>query len=283
MLCTAFGAHAAPAGSAAAAPERVPAEAVAAIMKQQAAYSISATTNSARFQAAVYLGLAQQTLAKDPTGGQVFVHADDWFASFLAASGLDADSAPAFMKLAAEHQQHVLIDCRPGAATNEVKDGPAPDLAINVLLFWHPLTDAGKKAASSFSYRDTLADPEVEVTNYREISLRLLLYGEVIVFDEIIGVRGRPNAGPLGLIFKALGKGLLVHSRQLSFADGRLLMRVKARKWGIVRDVLATVQPDGTMTDGAAADLKVHAPLLKQPFKVIYTPYNWGPLPGAPE
>ena len=54
--------------------------------------------------------------------------------------------------------------------------------------------------------------PKLKVTNRQEITYRLLVFGEMVVYDEIDGTSGRPLSGVLGALFKVIGDGRLYHS-----------------------------------------------------------------------
>ena len=49
--------------------------------------------------------------------------------------------------------------------------------------------------------------PKLKVTNRQEITYRLLVFGEMVVYDEIDGTFGRPLSGVLGALFKVIGDG----------------------------------------------------------------------------
>ena len=62
------------------------------VMNQQKDYDPTATTNGARFQAEVLLGLARQARARDPEGAPLSVNHEDWFQGFLEVIGRTLES-----------------------------------------------------------------------------------------------------------------------------------------------------------------------------------------------
>ena len=113
---------------------------------------------------------------------------------------------------------------RPSRVIREVVQGPAPLLALGVVISWPAVAGA----PSEYSYEDTLSTPHLKVTQKRVITYQLLDFGDVVVFDRMEGLHGRPTTGALGVLFSALGEGRVVDTgwRSLltaprSRADGR--------------------------------------------------------------
>lgn len=123
-------------------------------MRQCAGYDPTATTNGARFQAEVLLRLARQTSERDPEGSPLFVGHEDWFRAFLCATGRTESTAPLYSRLAYRYGQDMEIDCRSGRVVRKVEEGPVPELAANVVIWWPE--NPGKP--DRYSYQDwTLA------------------------------------------------------------------------------------------------------------------------------
>ena len=70
----------------------------------------------------------------------------------------------------------------------------------------------------------------MRVTNERVISYRLMDFGEMTVFDDIKGLRGRPTSGVLGFLFQLIGEGRVVENRMAISDDGIQVARARARK-----------------------------------------------------
>ena len=112
-----------------------------------------------------------------------------WFQALLARTGLPADQAPLFARLAREHGQDIEVEYRPGRVIARVESGPEPRFAANVTIGW-PRAPGGP---SRYSYDDLLATPHFRVTNERVLSYRLLDFGDVVVYADIQGLTGRPT------------------------------------------------------------------------------------------
>ena len=121
--------------------------------------------------------------------------------------------------------------------------GPVPLLAANVTIGW---AMSGSKR-DRYSYEDTLAVPDLQVTNERLITYRLLDYGDVVAYDEIEGLLGRPTEGFLGVLFNLIGEGNVHWSRMIIAADGLQVSRARAGKGPFNVESSVTVFPDGRM------------------------------------
>jgi len=97
-----------------------------------------------------------------------------------------------------------------------IEKGKMPRIAINVMVGWPKSAELPKK----YSFVDTLSTPKLKVTNHREITYRLLDFGDMIVYDDIHGLTGRPTSGILGMLFKIIGEGRVVQSRISITPDG---------------------------------------------------------------
>ena len=62
------------------------------------------------------------------------------------------------------------------------------------------------------------------------IAYRLLDFGDMIAYDRVQGLTGRPTSGILGLLFRNIGEGRVVASRMAISHDGLQVSRAKAKK-----------------------------------------------------
>jgi hypothetical protein len=246
-------------------------------MRESRGYELTATSNGARFQSEVLRRLVRRALASDPTQSPLFVDHRDWFQAYLERTGLTAAAAPAFVRLSDEFGQDMLVDYRRESVVGgETK--PQPELAMNVCIWWPETTDRPGK----YSYEDLLSSPRLKVTNERVISYRLMEFGDMTVFDDINGVRGRPTSGVLGFLFQLIGEGRVVETRMAISADGVQVARARARKalFEVVSTV--TVYPDGHAEKDvppARPDLAGLETRLKQPLKLPHPSVTCGGPP----
>jgi len=112
-------------------------------------------------------------------------------------------AAPAFIRLGHEYEQDIYLEYGNDRVIRRVLQCEAPTLALSVSIGWREERGAPK----SYSYEDTLSTPKLKVTNKRLIRYRLLEFGDMVVFDEITGLYGRPTSGVLGLLFQLIGEG----------------------------------------------------------------------------
>jgi hypothetical protein len=150
----------------------------------------------------------------------------------------------------------------------------APLRALNVCIWW-PQREGGP---GSYSYEDTLSTPQLKVTNERVITYRLLDYRDMVVFNEVTGLRGRPTTGILGMLFRLIGEGNVVESRIAVAADGLQITRARARKVFEVATTV-TVHPDGRTEKDVPAgrpDLVAIDGRLKQPLRLRHPPMECG-------
>ncbi|MBP2648149.1 MAG: hypothetical protein H6Q77_1773 [Gemmatimonadetes bacterium] len=247
-----------------------------ALLAPGGAYSILATTNSMRFQSAVFQRLIERALENRPGGGMLFIPYDAHWWEFLNAAGLgegEADKAPIGRRLAYEYHQDIeLLYGPPNSVVKQVREGPAPLIAANVRLAWPDRPDNVRK----FSFEDTLSVPKLKATNHQLMTFRFLVFTDMIVLDDIEGISGRPLNGVLGTIFKVIGEGNARYARFSISTDGRQVMRTKATKV-ISKTVTATINPDGTGQNGVPdgrADMVAIEARLEQPLELEYFPYR---------
>lgn len=243
-------------------------------MRTQTGYDPTATTNVARFQAGVILDLARQARLRDPDGPPLLIGHDAWFHAFLEAFGLTYETAPHYSRLAFQHQQDQLVEYRTERVIKKVDDGPMPVITVNVKVFW----PENENAPSHYSFEDTLATPRLKVTNARVITYRLLDFGDMIVYDEIRGLSGRPASGVLGLLFRVIGEGRVLCSLIKISDDGLQITRAQVRKGPFQVTATVTVQSDGRTEKGVPAnrfDLTAIEDQLKKPLRIKYVPMKW--------
>ena len=250
---------------------------ILAAMRGRQGYDLTATTNGARFQAEVVLALLRTTPPHE--GPFLFVDHRDWFSSYLERTGLVADKAPVFMRLAHEHGQDMEVDARPGQVIEKVTQGPSPLLAANVRIGW-PSMRGGR---DRYSYDDTLAIPDLRVTNERILVYRLADYGDMIAYDDVEGLRGRPTEGFLGFLFEMIGEGSIQWSRMAIAPDGLQVSRARATKGPFRVESTITVFPDGRVEKDLPAGRADLVPLEKrllEPRTIRYRPLDRRRAPG---
>jgi hypothetical protein len=212
-------------------------------------YNAATTTNSARFFADVVLDLAADAQAADPHGPPLLLRHADWFDAFLDAAGIEASRVPLHVKLAYEYQQDVMIDYDIDRVIKSV-DGERPRLAVSVQIGWPESLDLPSK----YSYEDTLASPKLQITNHRMIRHRLLHFGDVVSYDDVNGMTGRPTTGFLATVFKVIGEGHIDWSRIYIAEDGMQVTRGSAHKGPFSVTETINVRPDGKGDKGLPAD-----------------------------
>lgn len=246
---------------------------ILAAMRTCQGYELTATTNGARFQAEVLLALLRANRARDPGGALLFVGHADWFAAYLVRTGLTADSAPLFMRLGEQHRQDLEVDDRTGRVVERVIDGRTPLLAANVRIGW----PATRGAKDRYSYDDTLAIPDLRVTNERIITYRLLDFGDLVAYDEVEGLRGRPTEGFLGVLFDVIGEGHIEWGRMAIAPDGLQVSRARASKGFFHLESSITVFRDGRVEKDLPPSRPDLLPLderVRRPLKIRYWPLD---------
>lgn len=252
----------------AAEPRAVGSDEILRSMARSEGYNLEATTNGARFQAEVILRLVREAQARDPERRPLFLGHGEWFSAYLQRTGLTAGEVPAFVRLAFEHGQDLEIDYREERVFESTPGAP-PGLGANVIIWW-PRRPGGP---TKYSYEDLLSTPRLKVTNERVIAYRLVDFGDMVVYDEIEGLRGRPTSGALGFLFRLIGEGHVVQSRMAISADGLQISRARARKafFGVTSTV--TVYPDGRTEKDVPSgrpDLAALETRLRQPLDLRY-------------
>jgi len=243
-----------------------------AAMRQHGNYDIVATTNWGRFQTEVFLRLMHWSRARDPESGTIAIQADDWYRGYLEAAGLTEATAPEGARLAHEVGQMIQLDFRRGGVIRAVRRGRAPLLAANVRI----AGPSGPGARDKYSYRDTLSVPRLKVTSHRVVTYRLLDFGDMVLYDEIKGLSGRPTSGLLGALLGLFGEGAVVQLRMATAPDDVALVRAVSKRL-FSRTVTVTVERDGRGESGIPAgrpDLADVEGRLRQPLDFDYQPYT---------
>ncbi|MHC4067739.1 MAG: hypothetical protein ACYSUI_24995 [Planctomycetota bacterium] len=237
-------------------------------------YDLLATTNTTRFQSAYFQVLIRRAQRRRPTG-TLFIRHDYLWWEFLHVAGLaetEYKKAPLSRRWAeAVHQSIRIVFAPPDSIIRTVKQGRMPEvMAANVTLSWPDQPSERNK----FSFIDTLSVPKLKVTNHQEIRFRFLVFDDMIMYDQIEGLSGRPLTGLLGVLFKVLGEGSVKYSRSSISTDGLEVVRARAKKI-ISKTATATINPDGQAEKGIPSgrdDLAEIEAQLKQPFKFEYYP-----------
>ena len=249
-------------------------EVLGAMRRHYGEYELTSTTNGA-WMAEVLLDLARQARERDPAGMPLFIGHEDWYLSFLAVTGRTEDTVPEYALLNHRYEQNMELDYREDRAIREVKEGPVPELAVNLRVSW----EDGPGRPDRYSYIDSLSTPTVKVTNRQVITYRLLDYGDWVVYDEIEGITARPQSGVLALLFRLIGEGRIAHSRIAVAWDGIQVSRTRAEKAFMKVTTTVTIHPDGSIEKGVPegrTDLQELERLLKQPLDVNYVRFPGG-------
>ena len=240
-------------------------------MQASQGYEPAATTNGARFQSEVLRHLARQALAQGPPHDPLLIGHAEWFWAVLERTGLTPAEVPAFIRLGHEYEQDIYLEYGNERVIRRVLHGEAPALALSVSIGW----SERRGASTSYSYEDTLSTPKLKVTNKRLIRYRLLDFGDMVVFDEITGLYGRPTSGVLGLLFQLIGEGHVVENRMAISQDGLQIARTRAEKAFFNVQATLTVYPDGRTEKDLPAGRADLAPLearLKKVLRLEYLP-----------
>lgn len=243
-----------------------------AAMRRVTGYDIAATTNAPRLGADVFLQLAGAAIAERATYDLLRIRQEDWFPAFLEVTGLTAGEAPPGARLAYEYRQDMLIDFHRDRVVESVEQGPEPETALAVRIEW-PLS---RRGPDTYSYEDTLSVPKMRVTSRRVVEYRLLAYDDMIVYDRMEGLSGRPISGLLGVLFSVLGDAQVTESRIAVSDDGFQVLRARAKKGFISSTSVATFDPAGAGEKGVPSDrpdLRRLEDVLDVPLEVRYGPF----------
>jgi hypothetical protein len=253
-------------------PTVVPTERLLAAMREVNGYALTATANGPRLQADVVLALVREGATRDPERRPLFIGHREWYEAFLARTDLPPSKAPLYVRLPYEIGQDLVIDYRREVVVDTVLQGPSPRVAANVRISW-------KAGPGEYSYDDTLARPNLRVTQKRLITYRLVEYEDRLWYAEVSGLHGRPTSGPLGLLFRLIGEARVEESRSAFLPDGMQVVRGRASKWGIDKRETVTVWPDGHADKGVPPgrpDLLAAEARLLQPLAIRFRPLPRG-------
>jgi hypothetical protein len=262
-------------------PRDVSVEELVAALEPCRGYDLTATANSARLHGEAYLRLIRNARAQHPDGAPLRIGHAQWHAACLRRMGLPAEKAPIYVRLAFENRQDTLIDYRvrsvpdPSAAA-----GRQPLLAADVRSSW----EEGPGRPKSYSYVDTGASPQLRVTSQRVLAYRLLDFGDMVVFANVRGLRGRPVTGFLGALFDLIGEVPVVESRMAFAGDGTQVARGRGKKGLIDMTQTVTVLPDGRVQKGVPSgrpDLVELEERLKRPLNLRLAPAPALPSPST--
>jgi len=249
-------------------PYRVTYDEMLQAMATHGAYNLTATTTSMRFGTEALLELVHRRQREAPGGTRLFIDQTDWFTAHRETAGVSYDQMSEAARSGFEHHQDVTVDYGPGIV-QQVLEGPAPTLALDVTIAW---PDSGD-APSSFTYKDTLSVPRVEVHDSRLIRFKLVEYPDMLLYDEIDGISVKP-LGFLSAIFALVGNPDLKQSRVAIAADQWQVMRGRVKVFpGISKTATAVIEPDGLGHEHIPAgrsDLEGLEQKLEQPLKLKY-------------
>ena len=221
-------------------PYRVTREEILAAMARHGDYNLTATTTSMRFGAEALLELVRRRRAEDPASTRLFVDQLDWFSAHRETAGVTYDEMSASARAAFEHRQDALVEYGPHVL-QEVLAGPTPVEALDVTISWPDTGDA----PSSFTYRDTLSVPRIEVHDSRVVRFRLVQYPDMLLFDEIDGISVKP-LGFLSAVFALVGKPDLKQTRLAVSTDQWQVIRGRVKVLpGVSKTGTAAIEPNG--------------------------------------
>jgi hypothetical protein len=233
-------------------------------------YALTATSNSVRFQAGVFRALVHRARLEEPAKSRLLIDPHDHARAYMAATGLRAEELPLFVRLSWQHRQYQLVDY--GADRVIARAANArPVLAVSVVAWWPD--SAGRP--QQYSYVDTLARPWLRVAQHRVVSYRVLYFDDMVVYDDVQGISGRPLTGVLGLLFDVIGEGAAVQSRSAISKDGVQVTSSMVRKGFITLTPVATVHPNGVIEKDVPRDrddLEAIVTRLRRPLGIEYVP-----------
>jgi hypothetical protein len=268
LLATLLAAVSASAERASGPPVHVSTEEILQGMREVRGYSLTATANGARLEADVIFSTIREAAARDPERRPLFFGHQEWYDAFLARTGLAPGEAPLYVRLSHQIGQDMIVDYRRENVIDGVLEGPQPQFAANVWIFW-------KGGPDQYSYDDTQSRPNLRVTQKRLIRYRLVKYDGVVWYAEVSGLHGRPTTGPLGVLFALVGEARVEESRSTVLPDGLQIVRGRGSKWGMHRTATVTIWPDGHADKGVPAgrpDVVEAAARLEEPLAIRFRP-----------
>jgi hypothetical protein len=250
---------------------RVDRDLLAAAMKREQAkgYNLLVSTTAGRFTCAVIFDLVDRARRDRPDGPALQLHYDDWFEAYRECLSLDSSSVPEFVALQREYHQSQYVAYAPGDTRFETQEGPPPRQVVRVWAGWPD--SAG--VAGEYTFVDTAAQPDLFVTNERQITYWLVDYGDFIFQDRVQGISGRPLEGALGAAFSVVGSGYAEWMRFAATPDGLLISYACARKGPFTVHPTTTTFANGHLLQGLPPgrdDLLPIETRLKQTLRLSY-------------
>ena len=231
------------------APVRTSQADIAAAMRAEHAlgYDLLVTVNAARLQAGVILRLARAAHAHDSLGPPFVIGFDTWQAAFVEVTGVAPDRIPIFIRMASRYGEDLLVEHRRSRVIDSVVEGPAPRFAVRVRGGW---ADGGP---ASYAFEDSTSSPTMRVIHDRDTRYTIVDYGDMVMYHQFSGIRGRATSGVLGALMAALGDASVTHARFTVADDGTQIVRGTVRKIvSLSRTVV--VWPDGRTETGVPDD-----------------------------
>src|SRR5262245_53144474 len=231
-------------------------------------YSLTATTTSMRFGAEALLELVRRLREEAPQNTRLYIDQDDWFTAHREIAGVTYFEMSAAARSGFEHHQNALVDYGPHVV-EEVVEGPAPITALSVTISWPNSTGS----PSSFTYKDTLSVPRVEVYDSRVIRFKLVQYEDMLLFDQVEGISVKPLCSSAAST-TLLRKPDLEQTRLAVSTDQWQVMRGRVKVFlGISKTGTAAIEPNGRGHEGvptSRSDLEELEQRLERPLKLRY-------------
>lgn len=203
-------------------------------------YDTTLTTNYSRFVADFLFGVATRPAVQQEKKS-FQIQPERFMSAWQSVTGRSADEAPVSMRRVLEYGQRFAVDTGPDVDL----DGPEVEFALAVRVSWPESAGLG----SSYTYEDTLSEPDVRIREQRVIEYLLFRFDDVVAYERMTGVSGRPTSGALGALFTLLGMADIKSTRHAVAADGTQVNRTRIRKL-FTFTALATIAPDGTAERG---------------------------------
>lgn len=224
----------------------VPVETMQRVIAAIDGYDTAAAPNQSRFVADFLLGVARAAAPRDRVDS-FQIHPDRFFEAWLNATGSQREDAPVSMRRVLEYGQRFAVDLAPAVAI----DGAEPDRVLAVRVGWTPETAPGQ--AESYTYEDTRSDPDVRIRQQHDIHYLLIDFGDMVAYEHMQGVAGRPTSGGFGALFALLGMADIESVRYAVAGDASQINRTRVHKL-FDFTTHAVIRPDGTAERGIPAD-----------------------------
>jgi len=221
---------------------RVDTETMRRVIADTSGYDTAAAPNQSRFVADFLLALAREAIRRD--GVDSFqIHPQRFFDAWLAATGHEAEDAPVSMRRVLEYRQKFAVDLAPAVDI----DGATAVRVLAVRIGWQPEEAPGGQ--TSYTYEDTRSDPDVRIRQQHDIHYLLIDFGDMVAYESMHGVSGRPTSGGFGALFALLGMANIESVRHSVADDGTQINRTRVRKlFGFTTH--AVITPGGSAERG---------------------------------